>query len=142
MIESVHVQCQAWGRHKRWLVYGDHNGWPPLTILGRLIIEGPGAGERAFRTKVPVSDDPLDYTLVSAALARMADTHEMEAPLAVVWAHYFFSGQARQKAEMMALALRTYFQHLQSAHAFIIACEPGDLSRELRMVFAKRRACA
>ncbi len=141
MIESVHVQCQAWGRHKRWLVYGTHNGWPPLSLLGRLILEGPGAGERTFKPKVLVSDDPLDYTLVSAALAKMAETHAMEEPYAVIWAHYFFAGYAKQKAPMMDMALRTYFQHLQSAHAFIIACEPGDVSRELKAC-ARSLACA
>lgn len=132
MIGSVDNQCQTWGRHKRWLVNGAHNGWPPLSLLGRLIIEGPGAGERMFKPKVLISDDPLDYTLVSVALQKMADTHEMEAPYAVVWAHYFFAGYAKQKAPMMQLELRRYWDHLHAAHCFIIACEPGDVSRELK----------
>ena len=128
-------------RHKRWLVYGTHNGWPPLSLLGRLIVEGPGAGERTFKPKILISDDPLDYTLVSAALAKMAETHQMEAPYAVIWAHYFFGGRAKAKAPKMEMAIRTYFQHLQSAHAFIIACEPGDVSREINSC-ARNLACA
>ncbi len=141
MIESVHAQCRVWGAHKRWLVNGKHNGWPPLSLLGRLIIEGPGAGEGMFRPRILVSDDPLEYTLVSAALAKMAETHEMEAPLAVVWAHYYFGGSAKRKAPLMNLPLRRYWEHLQSAHAFIIACEPGDVSRELKSC-ARKFACA
>jgi hypothetical protein len=141
MISSVDEQCRAWGRHKRWLTNGSHNGWPPLSLLGRLIIEGPGAGERIFKPKVLISDDPLDYTLVAVALQKMADTHEMEAPLSVVWAHYYFAGVAKNKAPMMNLPLRTYWSHLHSAHSFIIACEPGDVSRELRSC-ARNIACA
>jgi hypothetical protein len=141
MIAWVDDQCLAWGRHKRWIVYGSHNGYPPLSILGRLIIEGPGAGERLFTPKVLVSDDPLPYTLVSVALNKMAETHEMEEPYAVIWAHYFFAGYAKKKAPDMGMALRTYFQHLQSAHAFIAATEVGDVSRELKAC-ARTLACA
>lgn len=141
MIDSVDTQCKTWGRHKRWLVYGTHNGYPPLSILGRLIQEGPGAGEGTFKPRIFVSDDPLEYTLVSVALAKMAATHVMAEPYAVVWAHYFFGGKAKAKAPQMGLALRTYFQHLQSAHAFIIACEPGDVSREIESC-ARNLACA
>lgn len=141
MIDSVDHQCQVWGRHKRWLVYGTHNGWPSLSLLGRLITEGPGAGERTFRTRVPITDDPLEYTLVSVALAKMAETHAMAEPYAVIWAHYFFGGRAKRKAHDMDMALRTYWQHLHAAHAFIIACEPGDVSREVESC-ARNLACA
>jgi hypothetical protein len=141
MIAWVDEQCRAWGAHKRWLVTGSHNGYPPIAVIGRLIIEGPGAGERMFTQRIPIKDDPLAYTLVSVALAKMAETHEMEAPYAVVWAHYFFAGHAKNKAPRMDLALRSYWQHLHAAHAFISACEPGDVSRELKSC-ARNIACA
>lgn len=141
MIQWVDDHCHAWGRHKRWLVYGTHNGYPSLTLLGKLIIEGPGACSRNFAPKVLVSDDPLAYTLVSASLLKMAETHQMEAPYAVVWAHYFFAGVAKRKAPDMGLALRSYWQHLHAAHAFISACEVGDVSRELKSC-ARNLACA
>lgn len=141
MIPWVDEQCRAWGSHKRWLVYGTHNGYPPLTLLGKLIREGAGACSRTFAPKVLVSDDPLAYTLVSVALMKMAETHEMEEPYAVVWAHYFFAGRAKRKAPDMGLALRSYWQHLHAAHAFISACEVGDVSRELKSC-ARNLACA
>jgi hypothetical protein len=141
MIAWVDNNCRQWGAHKRWLVYGTHNGYPPLSILGRLIIEGPGAGEHMFRPRVLVSDDPLAYTLVSVSLAKMADTHEMEEPYACVWAHYFFAGRAKNKAPAMEMPLRSYWQHLHAAHAFISACEVGDVSRELKSC-ARNLACA
>src|SRR3954468_4725863 len=141
MITWVDENCRAWGAHKRWLVYGTHNGWPPLSILGRLIVEGPGAGEQMFKPRVLVSDDPLAYTLVSVALQKMAETHEMEEPYAVVWAHYFFAGHAKTKAPKMNLPLRRYWDLLQSAHAFISGTEVGDVSRELKSC-ARNIACA
>jgi hypothetical protein len=141
MITWVDEQCRAWGAHKRWLVYGAHNGWPPRTTLGRMIEEGPGAGEQMFKPRLIVHDDPLAYTLVSVALARMAETHEMEEPYAVIWAHYFFPGRAKSKAPTMGLAMRAYWNHLHAAHAFISACEPGDVSRELKSC-AQNLACA
>lgn len=141
MIDSVDHQCRAWGAHKRWLVYGIHDGHPPLSLLGRLIIEGPGAGERMFRSRELVYDAPLDYVLVQCALAKMAATHQMEAPYAIVWAHYFFAGKAKGKAKDMDVPLRTYWQHLHAAHAFIVACEPGDVSREVESC-ARNIACA
>jgi hypothetical protein len=141
MIQWVDDQCVTWGRHKRWIVYGSHNGYPPLSILGKLIEEGPGAGESMFKARVPITDDPLAYTLVSVALLKMAETHEMEAPYAVVWAHYFFAGYAKNKAPKMGLPLRRYWEHLQSAHAFISATEVGDVSRELKSC-ARTLACA
>ncbi len=141
MINWVDDQCRAWGAHKRWLVYGDHNGYPPLSLLGRLILEGPGAGERNFRSRELVYDAPEAYVLVQCALSKMAATHQMAAPYAVVWAHYFFAGRAKSKAPMMDMPLRTYWQHIHAAHAFIIACEPGDVSRELESC-ARNLACA
>lgn len=132
MITWVDDQCRTWGAHKRWIVYGSHNGYPPKSLLGKLIEEGPGAGERLFVPRVLVSDDPLAYTLVSVALFKMAETHEMEAPYAVVWAHYFFASKAKEKAPKLGMPLRTYWQHLHAAHAFISATEVGDVSRELK----------
>ena len=130
MIAWVDEQCKAWGAHKRWLVYGIHEGYPSLSLLGRLIKEGPGAGEQTFRSRELVCDAPEGYVLVQRALARMAATHQMAEPYAVVWAHYFFAGKAKTKCYDMGLALRSYWQHLHAAHAFIMACEPVDVSRE------------
>lgn len=141
MISWVDEQCRAWGAHKRWIVNGSHNGWPPKAVLGRLIEEGPGAGERIFVARIPIHDDPLPYTLVSVALMRMAETHEMEDPYAVIWAHYFFGGHAKTKAPQLGLPLRTYWQHLHAGHAFISATELGDVSRELKSC-ARNLACA
>lgn len=141
MIPWVDEECRAWGAHKRWLVYGTHDGYPSLSMLGKLIKEGPGACSGSFATRVPIKDDPLAYTLVSVALARMAETHEMEEPYAVVWAHYFFAGKAKAKAPDMGIALRSYWQHLHAAHAFIAACEVGDVSREIKSC-ARNLACA
>lgn len=141
MIGWVDEQCKIWGGHKRWLVYGTHDGYPPLSLLGRLILEGPGAGEHTFKSRELVYDAPQAYVLVQCALYKMAATSQMAAPYAVVWAHYFFEGRAKNKAPKMDMPLRMYWQHLHAAHAFIIACEPGDVSREVESC-ARNLACA
>jgi len=122
MIGWVDEQCKAWSAHRRWLELGSEHGWPSRSILGRLIEEGPGAGHVPFGTRIPIRDDPPSYTLVTLALMRMAETHQMELPHIVVRAHYLFAGKARGKATDLKMSLRQYWQHLHAAHAFISAC--------------------
>jgi hypothetical protein len=87
MISWVDDQCRAWSAHKLWLMYGEQ-GWAPLSILGRLMVEGPGAGHTLFANRILVYDAPEAYQAVTCALQRMANTHCMEKPWNVVHAHY------------------------------------------------------
>jgi hypothetical protein len=141
MIAWVDEQCRSWGAHKRWLEYGQ-SGYPPLSILGKLIEEGPGAGSGTFSGTVPVRDDPPSYRAVTLAMRKMADTHEMGTPWAVTHAHYFFAGFAKSKAPKLGLTLRQYWQHLHAAHAFISACDFPHFDREDRDVPRSTEACA
>lgn len=137
MIAWVDSHCRDWGAHKRWLEYGEH-GWPPLTIIGRIMTEGAGAGQGSYRARIPIKDDPPNYTSVNIALQRMALTKGMYVPARVVEAHYVFGGKAKEKAPKLALSVRQYWQLLHAAHAFIAAC---DVPRD-EEVCAQNRACA
>jgi hypothetical protein len=138
MIAWVDEQCRSWGAHKRWLVYGEH-GWPPRSILGKLIEEGPGAGESVFVARVPIHDDPPAYTAVNVALQKMAETHEMYTPWIVVHAHYVVGGKAKTKAPDIGVSLPQYWRLLHAAHAFISAC---DVPRESDSYTRNIRAAA
>lgn len=132
MIQWVDTQCRSWGAHKLWLMYGNH-GWAPLSLLGKLIKEGPGAGHGSFMQRIPIKDAPEPYTIVNLALTKMADTHEMERPWLVIHAHYLINGKAKQKAPELGMSVATYWSELQSGHAFISACDvprEAELSRQ------------
>jgi hypothetical protein len=127
MIPWVDHECRAWGAHKRWLLVGEADGWPEVSVLGRLIKEGPGAGHESFTARVPVKDPPGSYAAINRALRKMADTHVMELPHLVVHYHYLLRGRAKIKAPMLSISIPQYWQQLHAAHAFIVAC---DVPRE------------
>lgn len=137
MIGWVDEQCRAWGAHKRYLTYGQH-GWPERSVLGKLIAEGPGAGEGTFVPRIPIKDAPVNYTAINLALRKMADTHEMEMPWIVVHAHYVFGGKASSKAPILKISVPQYWRQLHAAHAFIVAC---DVPRETKP-YTHDLACA
>ena len=118
MIPWVDDYCRAWGAHYKWVQTGDQ-GWQPRSTLGRLIEEGPGAGHSEFGSRVPIKDPPEPYTLVSVALQRMAATHEMGKPIEVIHAHYTQRGVAKQKAPLLGVSVKQYWNLLHAAHAFI-----------------------
>lgn len=142
MIAWVDEQCRAWGAHKRWLTYGQASGWPSRSLLGKLIEQGPGAGHIAFSSSIPhgVHDAPESFVLIERSLERMQRDEVMVCPSRVVWAHYFFGGRVKQKCRDMDLPVRTYWQHLHAAHAFIVACRP-DVPR-LSDLCAQNLQCA
>ncbi len=125
MIAWVDEQCRTWGSHWRWLQYGNH-GWPPRTTLGRLIDEGPGAGQGSFRPRLPIKDSPPAYTATNIALQKMAATHGLETEWTVIHLHYLFGGKARSKALDLGVSVEKYWQLLQSGHAFIAGCAPEE----------------
>lgn len=128
MIPSIDQECQAWGRHKLWLMYGNH-GWAPLSLLGKLIAEGYGAGQGclkgSFIPKV-VMKSPELYERINLALVKMTETHEMFSPWVVMHAHYLVHGKAKQKAPMLKLSVSQYWNELQVAHSFIAGCAPSS----------------
>lgn len=131
MIAWVDHECRKWGAHKRWLEFGDEDGWPELSVLGRLILEGAGAGQGSFRSRVPIKDPPPAYTAINLALRHMAETHVMEQPLIVVHAHYVCGGKAKTKAPRLGISLPHYWRQLHAAHAFIVGVYvPRDDPRE------------
>lgn len=131
MIAWVDEECRAWAAHKRWLEFGMH-GWPERSLLGKLVEEGPGAGQGSFVPRVPIKDAPPSYTVVTLALRKMADTHEMEKPWLVLHAHYVFAGKAKTKAPILRISVPQYWQQLHAAHAFISACDLGrDATRDV-----------
>jgi hypothetical protein len=121
MIPWVDDYCRDWAAHKRWLEYGEH-GWPPMSMLGKLMEEGAGAGHGTFGSRILAKEDPPHYSTVNLALQRMQATRGMYTPWQVVHAHYVFGGKAKQKAPKLSLSLRQYWQQLHAAHAFISAC--------------------
>lgn len=132
MIPWVDHECRKWGAHKRWMEFGDEDGWPELSLLGRLIVEGPGAGSGSFRPKVPVKDPPPSYVAINLALRHMAETHVMELPLRVVGAHYVWRDKAKVKAPILGISLPHYWRQLHAAHAFIVGVyiqRDDDVSR-------------
>jgi hypothetical protein len=136
MIAWVDDQCRAWGRHKRWVQFGT-DGWPERSVLGRLIVEGPGAGDSAFVARVPIKDPPPAYTAINLALRKMADTHVMEKAWLVTHAHYMFEGRAKTKAPLLKMSLPQYWQQLHAAHAFIVACDvPHGTSESAELAVA------
>jgi hypothetical protein len=128
MINWVDEQCRDWGSHWRWLKFGSH-GWPPRSVLGKLIDEGAGAGQGTFRPVPPIKDSPPAYTAVNHALLKMAATHEMGAEVTVIHIHYLFGGKARGKAADLGISVEKYWQLVQSGHAFIAACMPDEQAR-------------
>jgi hypothetical protein len=82
--------------------------------------------------------DSHERALVQAALDRMASKAQMQMPYAVTIAHYATSGVVKRKAAAMGISVRTYWEHLHSAHVFIIAC---DVPRGTE-VCAQNLACA
>jgi hypothetical protein len=143
MIAWVDEQCRAWGAHRRWLMFGDAQGWAPRSILGKLIEEGPGAGDTSFVSRVPVQEDPPTYVAVSIALQKMKETRQMEMPVKIIHAHYLVKGKASSKAPDLSISVRQYWLHLHAAHAFIAACDaPRDVTRDYIEACAQRLACA
>lgn len=141
MITWVDEECRAWAAHYRWLRYGS-SGWPPRSLLGKLIEEGPGAGSGSFVARAPLKEDPPAYRNITLALRRMADTHEMEKPRDVVVAHYVYGGNAKSKAPLLRISLPQYWQQLHTAHAFICACAPSDDAAVPREAEPSRRKSA
>jgi hypothetical protein len=119
MITWVDAECRKWSAHKRWMQFGE-DGWPELSLLGRLIVEGPGAGHGTYVQRVPIKDPPEAYTSISISLQRMAETRVMDLPIRVVNAHYLFPGRAKQKAPQLEISLPQYWRQLHAAHAFIV----------------------
>lgn len=132
MIDWVHVMCRSWGSHKRWLENGEH-GWPPRSVSGRLIEEGPAAGSSTGSRPLPIKDDPEEYRLVSIALQRMAETHSMGMPCEIVRKHYVEKGSARDKAAELNISVPSYWQHLHAGHAFIAAVVPREAVPSIRV---------
>jgi hypothetical protein len=122
MIGWVHEDCRAWARHKNWLETDENIGHKPLSMLGKLIREGYGAGQGNPSDRAPLPPDPPSYTLVNLAMRKMADTHEMEMPYRVVELHYLYSGRAKVKAPILKISVQQYWNQLHAAHAFIAAC--------------------
>ena len=123
MITWVDAACRSWGAHQRWIITGEQ-GWPEQSILGRLIEEGPGAGHETFGSRCPIKDPPEAYRLVSVALQRMAETHELGKPLQVIKAHYVLKGNAKQKAPWVGVSLKQYWNLLNMGQAYIAAFAP------------------
>jgi hypothetical protein len=121
MISWVDHECRTWAAHRRWMEFGE-DGWPELTILGRLIVEGPGAGQGSYMARVPIKDPPAAYTSITHCLSRMADTHVMEVPKRVLELHYLFREKAKVKAPKLGISLPHYWRQLHAAHAFIVGC--------------------
>ncbi len=119
MIDWVHTSCQEWGRQMRRRA-GDF-GFPPRSLLGKLVEEGHGAGSRRFYQHIPdmLEGEALE---VSKAVRKMCDTMAMERQCTVVIAHYLFAGKAAGKAKVLAIDMPTYWRHLHSGHSFIAAC--------------------
>lgn len=46
MINWVHDACNEWGRQMR--ARSRDQGYPPRSLLGKLVEEGPGAGSSGF----------------------------------------------------------------------------------------------
>lgn len=126
MINWVDEKCRIWGAHKRWITYGEGDGWEGKSVLGRLIEEGPGAGHESYGARVPIKDPPPAYQAISVALQLMAATHEMGDAVRIVHEHYVERGIAKQKAPRLGVSLKQYWNLLQSAHAFIAGCHVRD----------------
>ncbi len=132
MIAWVDHECKGWGAHKLWLMYGEH-GWCPISVLGRLMVEGPGAGHAVFSNRVLVDDAPECYQVITCALQKMANTHCMDKSWNVIHAHYLVKGKAKMKAPQLGMSVPQYWNMLHAAHAFIAACDVprgAELSRQ------------
>ena len=119
LISWVHDACNEWGRQMR--KRSRDQGYPPRSLLGKLVEEGPGAGSSGFYQHVPQMLEG-DGLAVSLAVRKMCDTLSMEGQCIVVIAHYLFPGKAAGKARALALDMQTYWRHLHSGHSFIAAC--------------------
>lgn len=120
MIDAIDTACRTWASQKRRMMLGN-DGWPPRSMLGKLIEEGPGAHQAGPGfTHYPegFSGEGLE---VSRALRRMAETQQMEKPWVVVHAHYLYPGRAKSKAPLIGVSVPTYWSQLHAAHAFIAA---------------------
>lgn len=119
MIDWVHMACNEWGRQMRRRA-GD-TGFPPRSLLGKLVEEGPGAGSNRFYQHIPemLEGEGLE---VSIAVRKMCETMAMERPCKVVIAHYLFAGKAAGKARALNIDTQDYWKCLHSGHSFIAAC--------------------
>ncbi len=119
MIDWVDTACREWAGPARALIFGKAFGWPPRTLLGRLVDEGPtGASSVGFYQPMPegFTGTALD---VARAVRRMAETRQFEKPWVVIHAHYIFAGRARTKAQAIRITVPQYWRDLHTAHAFI-----------------------
>jgi len=116
MIDWVHTSCQEWSRQYRNRRFD--TGYPPRSMLGKLVEEGAGAGSSKFYQHFPevYRGDAMD---VSIAVQRMTGTMRLEWACAVFIAHYLFAGKAKAKARELNLNMADYWRHLHSAHCFI-----------------------
>jgi len=119
MIDWVHASCNEWGRQMRKRAYD--TGYPPRSLLGKLVEEGPGAGSNRFYQHIPqmLEGEARD---VSIAVQNMFGTMSMEDPCVVVVAHYLFPGKAAGKARALHMDMQKYWRHLHAAHSYIAAC--------------------
>ena len=119
MIPWVHESCKAWARYKRWLAAQTELGWPPRSILGKLMEEGPGAHSSGFHSSVPIGDPPKDYAGISSALYKMLSSYPMRRHAQVVHLHYLGEGDVKAKAAVAELSVPQYWDFLHTAHAYL-----------------------
>ncbi len=118
MIDWVHTSCLEWGAQYRARAYD--SGFPPRSMLGKLVDEGQGAETSRFYQHFP-EVYRRGAVEVSVAVQRMTGTMRLEWPCKVFLAHYLFGGKAKAKAKEMHIDMPTYWRHLHSAHCFIAA---------------------
>lgn len=116
MIDWVHTSCMEWAHQYRARRYD--TGFPPRSMLGKLVEEGAGAGSSKFYQYFPepYRGEAMD---VSVAVQKMMSTMRLEWPCTVLLAHYLFAGKAKGKAKDLHIDMPTYWRHLHSAHCYI-----------------------
>lgn len=116
MIDWVNEACHEWGyQTRRWQ---KSTGYPPRSMLGKIVEEGSGASSGFMRQYMPNVYEGQGQE-VAIAVQRLKATMRMEMAAAVLTAHYLFPGKAKAKARDMGLDMPTYWRALHSAHCFL-----------------------
>lgn len=102
-------RCKQWGIEMRW-AYSGRDGWPPRTILDKMIKEGIlGASSSRFTQSYPefLSEIATETNIGIKRLPAM--DREM------IFLHFMVVGRAKAKAERIGIHIRTYYGRLDTA---------------------------
>ena len=110
MIDWIHDGCKHWG-HQIRILYLGKDGWPPRTILDKMIKEGVlGASANQFTQFFP---ECLDEEAVrwNNAIKSLEEEHRNR-----LFIHYCVIGKGKVKAARMSESRTVYYDRLDLAH--------------------------